>query len=84
VGVLAMQLTTAKEMTWRLDLTKESRPLLDPERVLRRHLKSSYFGMPTKKLKLRQRSSVTWIRLGDANSKLFHERVNRHRRKNFI
>lgn len=57
---------------------------MDPERVLRRHLKSSYFDMPTKKLKLRQRSSITWIRLGNVNSKLFHERVNRHRKKNFM
>ncbi|KAK1698067.1 hypothetical protein QYE76_014764 [Lolium multiflorum] len=33
------------------------------------------------KMKLRQRSRLTWIRLGDANSKLFHSRANGRRCK---
>jgi hypothetical protein len=32
-------------------------------------------------MKLHQRSRLTWIRLGDADSKLFHSRANDHRCK---
>jgi hypothetical protein len=45
-------------------------------------LKSSYLGLlAIQKMKLRQRSRLTWIHLGDANSKLFHSRANGRRRK---
>jgi hypothetical protein len=36
------------------------------------------------KLRLRQQSRITYIKAGDANSKLFFLRVNGRRRRNFI
>lgn len=36
------------------------------------------------KIKVRQRSRLTWIKEGDANAKLFHLKANARRRKNFI
>ncbi|KAM0914257.1 hypothetical protein ACQ4PT_011637 [Festuca glaucescens] len=82
VGDLRTQIATAKEIIWRLDQAEEARPLSDDERSLRSQLKSSYLGLlAIQKMKLRQRSRLTWIRLGDANSKLFHSRANGRRRK---
>jgi hypothetical protein len=78
IGDLRIQLATAK----RMDQAEEARPLSDDERELWRQLKCSYLGLLSiQKIKLRQRSRLTWIRLGDANTKLFHVRANGRRRK---
>ncbi|KAM0867030.1 hypothetical protein ACQ4PT_042264 [Festuca glaucescens] len=82
VGDLRTQISTAKEIIWCLDQAEEASPLSDGERTLRSQLKSSYLGLlAIQKIKLRQRSRLTWIRLGDANLKLFHARANGRRRK---
>jgi hypothetical protein len=82
VSDLRTQISTAKDIIWRLDQAEEARILSDEERALRSQLKSSYLGLlAIQKMKLRQRSRLTWIRLGDANSKLFHSRANGRRRK---
>jgi hypothetical protein len=82
IGDLRKQIAMAKEIIWRLDQAKE---YSEEEIALRRQLKSSYLGLLSiQKIKLRQRSRLTWIRLGDANTKLFHARVNGRRRKVYI
>ena len=85
VGDIRKQLAVGKEIILRLDLAEEARPLSEEERGLRRTLKASYLGLlAIDKMKLRQRSRLTWIRLGDANSKLFHARANGRRRRIYI
>lgn len=84
-GVLDNQIAIIKQVIWRLDLAEECHPLSAEEQTLRRHLKSSYLGhLSVQKINLRQRSRLTWIKTADANTKLFHIRVNDRRRRNFI
>lgn len=84
-GNLDCQLAIIKEVMWCLDLTEEDRPLSAEERDLRRHLKSCYLGhLTVQKIKMRQRSRLIWIKTADANTKLFHIRVNDRRRRNYI
>jgi hypothetical protein len=42
------------------------------------------FSSALRRIKIRQRSRLQWIKLGDANTRLFHIRANARRRKNFI
>ena len=80
VGVLKTQIAIAKEVIWRLDLAEEGRPLSPTEQELRRRMKLSYLGLLSfQKIKLRQRSRLTRIRLCDVNSKFFHAKVNGRR-----
>jgi hypothetical protein len=52
---------------------------------MRKEAKHKILGYTAiKKIKLRQRSRLTWIKVGDANTKLFHLRVNARRRRNHI
>lgn len=52
---------------------------------LKRDLKNRYLAMAAiEKLRARQRSRITYIKAGDANSKFFFLSANGRRRKNFI
>lgn len=75
----------AQELVLRLDQAQEQRQLTPEELTLRRQAKLKILGLSTvRRIKLRQRSRLTWIRLGDANTRLFHLRANGRRRKNYI
>jgi hypothetical protein len=50
-----------------------------------KHLKSRLLGLAAiQRCRARQRSKVTWLKHGDANTKFFHITVNARRKKNFI
>ena len=59
--------------------------LTEEERLLRDLLKKKLLGFAAiERIRIRQWSRLTWIKVGDANSKLFQLRANGRRRKNHI
>jgi hypothetical protein len=75
----------ADEVIFSLDVANEDRELTEDERQLRTLLKNKLLGIAAvDRIKWRQRSRITWIREGDANTKIFHLRANGRRRKNHI
>jgi hypothetical protein len=67
------------------DQEQDNRVLDTAETIERRTAKDKILALAAvRKLRIRQRSRLTWIKSGDANTKLFHLRVNARRRKNFI
>lgn len=85
VGDIALQFAVATVVIFQLDVAQESRSLSDKERLLIFNLKSRVLGLAVlNKIKIRQRSRLTWIKEGDVNSKFFYLKANSRRRKNFI
>lgn len=85
VGDITLQLAVAMEVVFQLDVAQESRVLTNDERQLYSNLKARILGLSVlNKLKIRQRSRLTWIKEGDVNSKFFHIKATSRRRKNFI
>lgn len=82
---LRLQEAIANDVIFNLDLAQEERELSDPEREMRRLLKVRPLGIAAlERIKWRQRSRLTKIKAGDANTRLFHLRANGRRRKNHI
>jgi hypothetical protein len=79
---------TMQQQILQLDQLQEQRQLTDAEQSMFRAAKNRLnrlIGLAAvRKIKLPQRSRLTWIKLGDTNSKLFHLRSNARRRRNFI
>jgi hypothetical protein len=68
-----------------LDQTQEQRPLDDDELHVCRVAKEKILALTVvRKIRLRQRSRPTWIRAGEANTKLFHLRANGWGWKNYL
>ncbi|XP_073358319.1 uncharacterized protein [Aegilops tauschii subsp. strangulata] len=75
----------ASEVIFRLDLAQEERDLSAEERRLRASLKAKLLGLAAiDRAKWRQKSRLTEIREGDANTRFFQIRASGRRRKNHI
>jgi hypothetical protein len=63
----------AQQTVLRLDQEQDSRPLSHDELTERRVAKEKTLALAiVQKIWLRQCSRLTWIKAGDANTKLFH------------
>lgn len=82
---IKQQANVAQQLVQQLDLLREQRQLNDAESSLRRLAKNKIVALASvRRIKIRQRSRLTAIRAGDANTRLFHLRANGRRRKNHI
>ena len=85
IGNTRLQLAITKEVLLQLEMAQELRPLSDQENELRKRLKARSTGLAViEKSRMRQRSRLTYIHSGDANTKLFHMKANARQRKNYI
>lgn len=85
IGNIKMQIAIAKEIIWRMDVAEEERQLTHEELEFRKRIKLKYQGLLViEKIKAKQRSRLTNIRVADANTKLFYIRANGQKRKKHI
>lgn len=84
-GDISLQVAIANEVIFQLNVAQEERLLLDDEQCLLKMLKTKSLGLAVlERLRLRQRSRLTWLKQGDVNSKFFQIKANARKRKNHI
>jgi hypothetical protein len=75
----------AQQLVLQLDQFQDERQLTAEEYQLRMDAKNKILAVAAvRKIRLRQCSRLTWIKVEDANTKLFHLRMNTRRRRNHI
>jgi hypothetical protein len=85
VGSVRLQLAVASEVISMLDRTQERQLLSPAELELRRELKFKSLGLASlARTIMRQRSRITYLREGDANTRFFHLQACHRGRKSFI
>ncbi|XP_073363300.1 uncharacterized protein [Aegilops tauschii subsp. strangulata] len=69
VGHITSQLTTARELIYRLDVAQDHRALSPIETWLRRELKRTYLGLASlERCLVRERVRLRWLKEGDTNA----------------
>ena len=85
IGSVRLQLAIAKETVLRFDCAQDTRILAPHELALRRKAKLCSFGLASLQRTIcRQRSRVTYLAEGDANTKFFHLQACHRSRKSYI
>ncbi|WVZ82071.1 LOW QUALITY PROTEIN: hypothetical protein U9M48_029378 [Paspalum notatum var. saurae] len=75
----------ALDVIHRLNIAQEARELSDAEHLLRSGLKRRVTALAVlERARKRQASRITNLKLGDANTKFFHSKINARKRKNCI
>ena len=85
VGSVRLQLAIAKEIVLRFDCAQDRRELATHELALRRKAKLCSLGLASLQRTIyRQRSRITYLAEGDANTKIFHLQACHRSRKSYI
>jgi hypothetical protein len=75
----------AQQQVLQLDKIQDERQLTEAEFFQRKEAKHRIVATAgVRKIRLRQHLRLTWIRVGDANTKLFHLSATARQRRNFI
>lgn len=85
VGSVRLQLAIAKEIVYRFDQAQDTRALAAHEQTLRNKMKMRCLGLASLlRTIVRQRSRITYLADGDANTKFFHLQACHRSRQNTI
>jgi hypothetical protein len=85
VGCIKLQLMTAREVVYRLDVAMEPQQLSADERAICSRIKHTYLGLASlERIMARKRAKVTWLCQGDANTTFFHQYASYRRQKNGV
>lgn len=78
-------MAVCREVILQLDKAQEHRMLTPAETEFRKFLKNRLLGLlAIDKARARQKSCITWLRKGDANTKYFQIMANIRKKKNYI
>jgi hypothetical protein len=78
-------LAVCREVTKQLEKAQENRMITPQERSLMKHLKHRILGLSAiYRSRARQKSRLTWLQQGEANTKYFHKMASTRKKNNFI